>query len=280
MTSGWLLPEPEDWREVITRALAEDIGTGDVSAPAVPAGTMTYWYIEAQQEGVVCGVAVAANVLSDSELLSTDGDTVGPGTLLLRGRSDARHVLTHERTALNFLMHLSGVATLTAQFVKAIEGTGCRLLDTRKTTPGLRHMEKYAVRCGGGTNLRAGLYDMVMLKDNHLQAAGSIAAAVAAVRPGLPAGMKIEVECADLAMVDEAVAVGADVVMLDNMSMDDMSEAVRRHRGKTKLEASGGVTLSTVRAIAETGVDFISVGAITHSAPALSIHLEFGTWHP
>ncbi|MBX3112151.1 MAG: carboxylating nicotinate-nucleotide diphosphorylase [Fimbriimonadaceae bacterium] len=278
MTSGWSLPEPEGWRTLVEIALAEDIGTGDISAAAVPPGTSADWYVEVQQPGVACGIGAAAAVLGpgDVEVLQVDGDTVGPGTVLLRGHGDARHLLTRERTALNFLMHLGGVATLTSRYVEALAGTGCRLLDTRKTTPGLRHMEKYAVRCGGGTNYRVGLYDMAMLKDNHLQAAGSIAAALAAVRPGLSPGTMVEVECADLDMVAEAVASGADIVMLDNMTLADMAEAVRRHKGKTLFEASGGVTLQTVRAIGETGVDFVSVGALTHSAPALSVHLEFG----
>lgn len=278
MTSGWLQPEPDGWRDLVARALAEDIGSGDVSAPAVPADTMADWYVEAQQSGVVCGVGLAASILDRAEVQLADGAKVEPGTLLLQGRGDARSLLTHERTALNFLMHLSGVATLTARFVKALEGTGCRLLDTRKTTPGLRHMEKYAVRCGGGTNHRVGLYDMVMLKDNHIQAAGSIEAAVAAVRPGIPPGMKIEVECADLDMVGQAVSAGADIIMLDNMSLADMTTAVNLHRGHALFEASGGVSLETVRGIGETGVDFVSVGALTHSAPALSVHLEFGAF--
>ncbi|MBS1708947.1 MAG: carboxylating nicotinate-nucleotide diphosphorylase [Armatimonadetes bacterium] len=282
MNSGWLLPQPEGWQDHVALALAEDLGPGDVSAPSIPAETRVDWYIEAQQAGVVCGVGIAAAVLARVgdvvEIDCTDGEVVRHRSLLLHGHGDARHLLARERTALNYLMHLSGVASLASRFVEAVAGTGCRILDTRKTSPGLRLMEKYAVRCGGGTNHRTGLFDMAMLKDNHLQAAGSIYEAVRAVREHLSPGMKIEVECADLNQVDEAVAAGADIVMLDNMGLADMKTAVSRHKGKTLFEASGGITLETVRSVAETGVDFVSVGALTHSAPALSVHMEFGVW--
>ncbi len=275
MSAGWLMPEPPGWREHVEIALREDIGTGDVSAAAVPLGTYSDWYVEAQQVGVACGIGVGVFILGGTACL-TDGDTMAPGSILIQGSGDSRHLLSRERTALNYLMRLSGVATLTSEFVKAVAGTGCRILDTRKTTPGLRHMEKYAVRCGGGSGYRAGLYDMAMLKDNHLQAAGSVTGAIEAVRPTLSKGMKLEVECTDLTQVEQAVAAGADVVMLDNMGLDEMRNAVSTFRGRVEFEASGGVTLESVRRIAETGVDFISVGALTHSAPAASIHLEFG----
>jgi nicotinate-nucleotide pyrophosphorylase (carboxylating) len=185
---------------------------------------------------------------------------------------EARAILTGERTALNLLQRLSGVATLAHEFVRAIEGTGARILDTRKTTPGLRALEKAAVAAGGATNHRAGLYDMILIKENHAALAGGVGAAVAAALERAP-GVKVEVEARTLAEVDEALAAGAPMILLDNMSLDELRAAVLRVAGRAQLEASGGVDLETVRAVAGTGVDFVSVGALTHSAPALDLSL-------
>jgi len=186
---------------------------------------------------------------------------------------EARAIVTGERTALNLLGRLSGVATLTARFVSEVEGTGVRILDTRKTTPGMRELEKAAVRAGGGTNHRAGLYDAILVKENHATLAGGVGEATRRALAGAPASVTVEVECADLAEVDEALAAGAGRVLLDNMGPPELRQAVKHVGGRAELEASGGITLANVRAIAETGVDFISVGALTHSAPALDLSL-------
>lgn len=200
-----------------------------------------------------------------------------PNACVLRLRGQTRAILTGERTALNFLQHLSGVATLTRRFVQAIEGTGARIADTRKTTPGLRLLEKYAVRTGGGVNHRMGLYDGILIKDNHLIAlGGDIGEAVRRARAYAPHTLMVQVECATLQQVQQAIEAGADALLLDNMPLETLREAVRIAKGRVRLiEASGGVNLQNVRAIAETGVDLISVGAITHSAPILPMHLEF-----
>jgi nicotinate-nucleotide pyrophosphorylase (carboxylating) len=249
-----------------------DIGTGDVTS-ALPPDTEVDWFIEAQASGVLAGVGAAAYVLEVEPLVS-DGTKVERGTKVLEGTASAPWLLQRERTALNVLMHLSGVATLAAQFVA--ETTGCRatIVDTRKTLPGLRQLQKYAVRCGGGRNHRMGLYDAVMLKDNHIAAYGGITGAVKEARNRVGHMMKIEVEADRLDQVQEAVEAGADVVLLDNMSIEQMTEAVSKYQGKVILEASGGINLQTVRAVALTGVDIISVGALTHSAVALPFHLE------
>lgn len=280
MIPGWLPPVPEGWQSQMEAALLEDIGPGDLSAALVPPERQVSWYVEAQAEGILCGSGLALAVLRDPanpdavNLHAEDGDHVRDTTLILNGALPAQTLLSRERLALNYLMHLSGIATLTAQFVAAVDGTDCRIVDTRKTIPGLRHLAKYAVRCGGGQNHRFGLFDGIMVKDNHIRACGSITAAVARAREIAPHMVKIEVECEDLAMVEEAVKARADIVMLDNMDLAAMAEAVNRFKGQTVFEASGGVNLKTVRAIAETGVDAVSVGALTHSAPSLSFHLE------
>lgn len=198
------------------------------------------------------------------------------GDRILSGRHLARRLLTAERTALNFLMHLSGVATLTRAYVEKIQGLGGHVIDTRKTLPGLRALQKYAVRCGGGRNHRMGLFDGAMIKDNHIAAAGGIREAVAGVRAYASHMTKIEIECETIEQVKEAVEAGADVVLLDNMDPFTMQEAVRNFRGRVLFEASGGITLDTVAGVAKTGVDLISVGSITHSAPALPMHMEIG----
>lgn len=277
VNSGWLPPAPAGWEDVLKLSLSEDLGSGDISASLLPDDLKVDWYIEAQADGVLCGAGIAYDLLSgDDDIVChlQDGAAVSGGSKILSGTSPAQTLLTLERTALNFLMHLSGVASLTRRFVDAVKGTNARIVDTRKTLPGMRVLDKYAVRCGGGSNHRMGLFDGVMIKDNHLRALGGITRAVALAKASAHHLLKIEVECETLDQVAEAVAAGAEVVMLDNMSLESMQTAVDRYRGKAVLEASGGVNLATVRSIAETGVDLISVGAITHSANALPFHLE------
>ncbi len=271
--TGWRNPEPEDWRSTVDAALREDLGTGDLSAFLFSEEKSVSWFIEAQAEGVVCGVGIA-HCLLGGEILVSDGDAVAPGTMVLRGSGERSFVLSRERTALNFLMHLGGVASLTKRFVDAVDGLPVRIVDTRKTLPGLRNLQKYAVRCGGGFSHRMGLYDALMIKDNHIRACGSITAAVERAKATLGHMVKIEVECETIEQAREAVKAKADVVMLDNMKPEEMAITVSQLRGLAVFEASGGVNLATVREIAETGVDVISVGALTHSAPALSLHLE------
>lgn len=264
----------EGWRDIVARSLSEDIGSGDVSSSAFPPDLMLDWYIEAQADGVLAGVPLAAELLRPDEVLLRDGDRVSDRSLVMRGRGTAAHVLSRERPALNFLMHLGGIATATARYVAEIEGTGARIVDTRKTIPGLRNLAKYAVRCGGGSNHRIGLFDGAMIKDNHIRAFGGISPAVQALRARIPHTLRIEVECERAEQVDEAIAAGAELILLDNMAPAEMAPIVTRHKGRAIFEASGGITLATVRAAAESGVDLVSVGAITHSAPALSLHLE------
>ena len=278
--SAWLSAEPFGWEDIVEEALREDIGTGDVSASAMPKGRIVEWYIEAQGSGVASGMGIVEYLFlpdeenEEIELILGDGDPVVPGQIVAKGRFDASKALQFERTALNFLMHMSGVATATAQYVALTEGTKARIVDTRKTLPGLRLLQKYAVRCGGGFNHRMGLYDAVMIKDNHIQASGSITAAVSAVRATLGHLVKIEVECETEEQVVEAIMCKSDVIMLDNMAPAGMAQIVHAHSGQAIFEASGGVNFTSVRAIAESGVNVISVGAITHSVVALPFHLE------
>jgi nicotinate-nucleotide pyrophosphorylase (carboxylating) len=264
---------------IVLAALAEDIGAGDVTTDAtVPADAVGVADLLVKEAGVVCGARVAETTFRaldpdiSFEVLASDGDVVDPPTVVARISGSERAILTGERVALNFLGRLSGIATLTRHYVDAIEGTGTAVLDTRKTTPGLRELEKYAVACGGGRNHRFGLDDAVLIKDNHLRAARSVPAAVELVRAA--SALPIEVECDTLDQVAEALAVGVDAILLDNMSLDELREAVVLTGGRARLEASGGVTLDTIRAIAETGVDEISVGALTHSARSLDVSLE------
>lgn len=280
----WLDPEPQSWWFLVDEALAEDIGTGDLSAVAIPDEDLVHWKIEAQADGVVCGLGIAEYLFAPSGndpencriiIDIADGSTVSRGDILASGYGNARRILTAERTGLNFLMHLSGVATLTSHFVSKVDGTGARIVDTRKTLPGLRGLQKYAVRCGGGFNHRMGLYDAVMIKDNHIAAAGSITAAIDKIRRFASHVTKIEVEVESLEQLDEAVRAKADIALLDNMDPFQMRAAVKQFSGQILLEASGGINLDTVRQVAQTGVDIISVGALTHSAPALAMHLEF-----
>jgi nicotinate-nucleotide pyrophosphorylase (carboxylating) len=264
---------------IVLAALAEDIGAGDVTTDAtIPADAVGVADLLVKEAGVVCGVRVAETTFRALdpdirfEALASDGDEVDPPAVVARISGSERAILTGERVALNFLGRLSGIATLTRRYVEAIDSTGASVLDTRKTTPGLRELEKYAVACGGGRNHRFGLDDAVLVKDNHLRAAGSVSAAVELVRAAT--ALPIEVECDTLDQVGEALGVGVDAILLDNMSLDQLREAVDLTGGRARLEASGGVTLDTIRAIAETGVDEISVGALTHSARSLDVSLE------
>lgn len=266
---------------VVAAALAEDVGDGDRTTVAlVPEDARCRAQLLLEEPGVVCGVPVAAAVFRalDASVrvdaLVTEGDSVtAPPTVLAEIEGPARAVLTGERVALNLLGRLCGIASLTRRFVELVDGTGARVLDTRKTTPGLRALEKYAVRCGGGTNHRAGLYDAVLVKENHLRIAGGIPAAAAALR-GATNGLQVEVEAETLAQVREAIDAGIGRILLDNMSPQEVAEAVALAAGRVELEASGGVSLATVRAYAETGVDFVSVGALTHGARSLHVSLE------
>ena len=279
----------KDIMPIIARALAEDVGDGDVTTKwTVPFAKRADAAIIAKADGVIAGLDVARWVFEaiDEAIAFAarvkDGARVGAGDVLVEVSGPARGLLTGERVALNFLQRMSGIATMTAQFVEAVQGTNAQVLDTRKTAPGLRVLDKYAVVAGGGANHRAGLYDMVLIKENHIEAADGIGPALLAVWKGMDfegREVRMEVEVETLAQLDEVLVLGADRVMLDNMRLNDMHEAVRRVRqlkGKRpELEASGKVSLSAVRAIAETGVDFISIGALTHSVQALDISMLF-----
>ncbi len=267
--------------EIVSRALSEDIGTGDITTLlTVPEGVEAFGQFVPTQEGILAGIPVVERVFHQVdhrirlEPLVREGQQFSAGTVLAEVRGEARGILTAERVALNFLQRLSGIATLTARFAEAVKDLPVRICDTRKTTPGLRYLERYAVRVGGGYNHRFGLYDAVLIKDNHIAVCGGITSAVHRAKRALPHTMKVEVECTTLQQVVEAMEAGADIVLLDNMTPEQMREAVQLAKGRVLLEASGGVRLDTVRQIAETGVDAISVGAITHSAPAIDIKLE------
>lgn len=277
---------PPEALALIEAALAEDVGPGDfTSLWTVPADRRAVARIVAKAPGVLAGMEVAVRVFGrvdpslSIEFGAADGTAVEPGDEVMRIEGAARSILTAERTALNFLQQLSGVATVTRRYVDAVRGTGARVIDTRKTTPGMRRLEKAAVVAGGGANHRVGLYDMVMIKDNHIAAAGGITAAVEAVRARNERGLRVEVETSDLGEVREALAAGVDRIMFDNMTPDLMARAVALVHAadpRPETEASGGITLETIRSFAETGVDFISVGALTHSAPALDLSLRLG----
>ena len=264
--------------DLVASALAEDVGDGDVTTAAtVPADARARATITQKAPGVVFGLDAAEQTFRslDPDLALerlVDEGVWREGGPVLRIEGSARAILTAERTALNFLQRLSGVATLTARCVRAVEGTGVKILDTRKTTPGLRALEKAAVAAGGGTNHRAGLYDAILIKENHSALAGGVGAAVRRASELAPE-LELEVECATLAEVDEALQAGARRILLDNMDTAQLREAVHHVAGRAELEASGGVTLATLGAVASTGLNFISVGALTHSAPALDLSL-------
>jgi nicotinate-nucleotide pyrophosphorylase (carboxylating) len=273
-------------RTLVNTALREDVGPGDATTlTTVPADSVSEGVILARTDLCLSGGEFARETFRQTCRkftckIASDGHFYKAGTVLLRLKGDTRGLLTGERVALNFLQHLSGIATLTRRFVEETKGTKARILDTRKTIPGWRWLAKYAVACGGGQNHRFGLYDMVLIKDNHLVALqdaepNAIAAAVARARKLRPR-LKVEVEADRLDQVEQAVAAGADIILLDNMSLAELRKAVKLARGKALTEASGGVNLKTVRSIAKTGVDYISVGALTHSAPAADIGLDFG----
>lgn len=271
-------------RDQIRAWLAEDIGTGDVTTQfTIPAGSITKGIIHAKEAGIIAGIPVAQLVFEVVDPTLTfqphveDGQAVEKGTTLIEVEGSTHSILTGERLALNLMQRLSGIATKTHAFVEQLNGLSTRLVDTRKTTPGHRMLEKYAVRVGGGANHRFGLYDAVMIKDNHIKGAGGIAPAVMRARTNIPHTMKIEVEVEDFTQLEEALEAGADIIMLDNMSTAHMAEAVKRVKHSAPhviVEASGGVTLTTVRSIAESGVDVISVGGLTYSVAALDISLD------
>jgi nicotinate-nucleotide pyrophosphorylase (carboxylating) len=265
--------------QLIRASLAEDIGAGDVTSRlTVPEDRCVRAQLVARSSGILAGIDVGSQVFLtlDRSVRFTpklkDGDRFRKNQVLAAIQGRARPILAAERTALNFIQRLSGIATATRRFADAVRGTKTVVLDTRKTTPGWRALEKYAVRCGGGTNHRAGLYDMILIKDNHIAAAGSITAAIDRCRASR---LPLEVEAQTLADVREALDAGAKRILLDNMTVAQMKRAVALVAGAAKLEASGGVTLGNVRRIAKTGVDYVSVGAITHSAPAADIALDF-----
>jgi nicotinate-nucleotide pyrophosphorylase (carboxylating) len=275
---------PGDTERAVRGALAEDLRYGpDVTSAATAApDARAVAGVAARQPGVLAGVPVALAVLDaagiapdEAEPLHADGDRIGPGAEVLRIAAPLRELLGAERTFLNFLTHLSGIATATRAWADALAGTGCAVRDTRKTTPGLRELEKYAVRCGGGQNHRMGLGDAALIKDNHIVAAGGIAAAIAAVRAAAP-GLPLEVECDTLTQVRQALEAGAGLILLDNMALPDLRAAATLARGYpgTRLEASGGLRLAAAREVAETGVDYVAVGALTHSSPALDLGLD------
>lgn len=265
---------------LIEDALREDIHTGDITTRAVvPQSRPAAARLVAKEELVVCGLFVVGRVYARLNPAVTfaprsqEGERAAKGAVMAELQGDAADLLMGERVALNLLQRMCGVATLTSSFVTAVAGTKARIVDTRKTTPGLRELEKYAVRVGGGINHRTGLYDGVLIKENHIAAAGGISEAIRRARAYIPHTLKIEIETETLPQVEEALAAGADIIMLDNMSLDEMRRAVALIAGRAQVEASGGVNLKTVRAIAETGVDIISVGALTHSARAMDISM-------
>ena len=277
------LTPPADLQEQVAAALREDIGSGDVTAQLVPEEQRVRGRVVTREDAVLCGRPWAEETFSRLDAgirlawRATDGARVAAGAVIFEIEGQARPVLTGERTALNFLQLLSATATQTSRFVAALAGTGCAVLDTRKTIPGLRTAQKYAVRCGGGRNHRMGLYDMVLIKENHIAAAGSITAAIAAARRAAQ-GVKVEVEVESLQELDEALSAGPDIVLLDDFSLEDLAAAVSRNRSRGRpvaLEASGSVSLETVRAIAATGVDFVSSGGLTKNIRAVDLSMRF-----
>lgn len=269
------------WEESVRAALNEDIGFQDITTESiVDEAHRSRAEIMAKQEGMIAGLEVVETVfrlLNPEVEFSTkvkDGDKVNPGQIIAAVYGPTRTLLAGERTALNFLQHLSGIATATARAAELVRGHACRIVDTRKTTPGLRMLEKYAIRVGGGHNHRLGLYDAVLIKDNHIEAAGGITQAVAKVREHVGHMVKIEVEAESLEQVAEVLETKAEVIMLDNMGPELMAEAVKLIAGKAMTEASGGITLDNLQTVAETGVDLISLGWLTHSAPVLDISMN------
>jgi len=274
---------PDDVAENVRRALAEDVGAGDLTAGLVSPQAQAEARVITREDAVLCGTAWFDEVfhqLDDSVRIdwhANDGDSVRAGQTLCELRGPARALLTGERTALNFLQLLCGTASRAHQYAEAVRGTRAVILDTRKTVPGLRRAQKYAVACGGGRNHRMGLYDAILIKENHIAASGSVTAALEAARRAAPQGVPVEIEVENLAQLREALAAGANHLLLDNFSVGDLKAAVAETRGRAKLEASGGVSLSGIRAIAETGVDYISVGEMTKSVRAVDLSMRFAT---
>jgi nicotinate-nucleotide pyrophosphorylase (carboxylating) len=274
-------PNREEIRVQVRRAHEEDVGTGDLTAGLIPVDAVAEATVISRESAVQCGRAwfeesfwlLDPSIAIDWE--TDDGMRVAPDQVLCHLRGPARALLTGERTALNFLQTLSGTATLARAYADALAGTATRVLDTRKTIPGLRVAQKYAVRCGGGHNHRIGLYDAILIKENHIAAAGSITKAVEAARMGAPASVKIEVEVENETQLQEALTAGVKWVLLDNMDLADLRQAVRLNAGRAQLEASGNVSLDNIRAIAETGVDFISVGSLTKHVRAVDLSMRF-----
>jgi nicotinate-nucleotide pyrophosphorylase (carboxylating) len=267
--------------QIIERALDEDIGTGDLASTLLfPEEARAIAVIQAKEEGVLAGLPVAAATFKKLvpdlawQPKAADGQRVGSGEVVAELKGSLRGILTGERVALNFLQRLSGIATATRRLVDAVRGFQAKILDTRKTVPGLRVLDKYAVRAGGGYNHRFGLYDAILIKDNHIRAAGGVGQAMALLREKCPPMIKVEVEVTSVSQAQEALAAGATVIMLDNMAPAEMAEAVRVISRRALVEASGRVTLEGIREIAATGVDYISVGALTHSVKALDLSLE------
>ncbi len=281
------LPAPprEAFEQAVALALAEDLGSGDLTSQAVVReDARLSAALTAREPLTLAGMPLVREVyrqLGDSEAVDDavlEGAQVEPGEVLGLVESNARLALTGERTALNFLQRLSGIATLTRAFVDEVAGTGARILDTRKTTPSLRALEKYAVAMGGGVNHRFGLFDAILIKDNHIAAAGGVTAALRQVQAAGPTGVRVQIEVDTLDQLDEALVAGAEAILLDNMTVPEVRTSVRRAAGRARLEVSGSVHLGNVRAYAETGVDDISVGALTHSARAVDIGLDVTTW--
>lgn len=268
--------------EFIRRALDEDIGTGDITTiSCIPEDAVSKGVFRAKEPGIICGIDILTRVFAmlDETVVVTpfvsDGALVEKGDTIAEIKGNSRIILSGERVALNLIQRLSGIATRTHAAVKQVSGTNAYIVDTRKTTPGLRVLEKYAVKTGGGKNHRFNLADGVLIKDNHIKAAGGIAEAIEAVRKTAPHTLKIEVETETAEQIDEALAAGADIIMLDNMTLDEMAAAVRRINGRALVEASGNMGERNLREVAKTGVDFISIGALTHTVKALDISLKF-----
>jgi len=279
--------DPVLLEDIINRSLREDIGTGDITTLSIVSENhATTGFIRAKEPGVVAGLDVAREVFLQLcpdisyQARVKDGERLVAGQLLAKVEGDARAILTGERVALNFLQRLSGIATRTAYLAGLIAGEKAKLVDTRKTTPGLRVLEKYAVRVGGGQNHRFGLYDAVLIKDNHIKVAGGITGAIARARTLAPFCMGVEVEVESLEGVEEAIRAGANIIMLDNMDLAAMRKAVEQVGGRALLEASGGINEETIQAVAKTGVDFISVGSLTHSVKSMDISLDAGEVKP
>jgi nicotinate-nucleotide pyrophosphorylase (carboxylating) len=272
---------PKDIEETVRLALTEDVGQGDLTAALIPAETQAEAQVVTREPAILCGTAWFDEVFRqvDKRVSVTwnarDGDAIRAEQILCTLRGPARALLTGERSALNFLQLLSGTATLARKYVDAVRGTRVVILDTRKTIPGLRHAQKYAVTCGGGQNHRLGLYDAVLIKENHIAAAGSITAALRAAKASAPPGVTVEIEVENIEQLREALNSGAGRILLDNFKIEELKTAVRESSGRAKLEASGGINLANIRSVAETGVDFISIGDVTKNVEAVDLSLRF-----